>query len=135
VSNTFPHYCAMDHIPIGHSDSGDDERCPLCRMRDQRDHYVRLLIKTWDGAALLAADVMREDGDAVCRRAIEWLENEGWGCETLPSGAPSFRSPHEAFCVVVPDSTRWSDAALRIGDLLHAVPECALYVCGLEGAA
>lgn len=33
--NVWPHYCETDHEPIGHA--GDDERCPLCKMRDERD--------------------------------------------------------------------------------------------------
>lgn len=28
---SYPHMCRDGHIEIGHSDSGDDERCPLCQ--------------------------------------------------------------------------------------------------------
>jgi hypothetical protein len=31
----------MDHQEIGHSDSGDDERCPLCRQMDGNDQLNR----------------------------------------------------------------------------------------------
>jgi len=31
---SYPHMCRDGHVQIGHSDSGDDERCPLCRVND-----------------------------------------------------------------------------------------------------
>lgn len=31
---SYPHMCRDEHIEIGHADSGDDERCPLCRAKD-----------------------------------------------------------------------------------------------------
>ena len=34
LAEAAPHYCTMDHAPIRHWDSGDDERCPLCRAVD-----------------------------------------------------------------------------------------------------
>lgn len=33
----YPHFCCDGHENIGHANSGDDERCPLCRMRDELD--------------------------------------------------------------------------------------------------
>lgn len=38
-NHTYPHMCRMDHIEIGHADSGDDERCPLCRAIDDADAW------------------------------------------------------------------------------------------------
>lgn len=31
----WPHMCQDDHEPVGWS--GDDERCPVCRMRDEME--------------------------------------------------------------------------------------------------
>jgi hypothetical protein len=33
----------MNHVEIGHNDSGNDERCPLCRMTDERDELREAL--------------------------------------------------------------------------------------------
>lgn len=33
--------CRMDHIEIGHADNGDDEKCPLCRERDEARARLR----------------------------------------------------------------------------------------------
>lgn len=35
-----PHLCMDGHEPIGHWDSGDDERCPLCRANDRLSEAV-----------------------------------------------------------------------------------------------
>lgn len=37
------HWCAIDHEPVRHNDSGDDERCPVCRERDRADELQRRL--------------------------------------------------------------------------------------------
>jgi hypothetical protein len=37
--------CRDGHPEIGHSDSGEDERCPLCQERDRADYYRRALEK------------------------------------------------------------------------------------------
>lgn len=52
--NTYPHMCRMDHTEIGHADSGDDERCPLCQVMAERDQ--------------LRADMADARKDARCAR-------------------------------------------------------------------
>ena len=38
------HMCRDQHIQIGHNDSGDDERCPLCRALDGLEQIVQVCI-------------------------------------------------------------------------------------------
>lgn len=35
--------CRDGHEQVWHNDSGDDERCPVCRERDRADHLQELL--------------------------------------------------------------------------------------------
>ena len=33
----YAHMCRDGHVEIGHNDSGDDERCPVCRLADHTE--------------------------------------------------------------------------------------------------
>lgn len=37
ADRTYGHMCQDEHVRIGHNDSGEDERCPVCRERDRAD--------------------------------------------------------------------------------------------------
>lgn len=39
AQRTYAHMCRSDHAEIGHNVSDDDERCPLCRVRNECDYY------------------------------------------------------------------------------------------------
>lgn len=60
-----PHMCRMGHVEIHHSDSGDDERCPLCRARDAletiEDMDAEELLNDARSTASLALDSIREE--------------------------------------------------------------------------
>ena len=53
MRSIYPHHCCDGHVQIGHIDSGDDERCPLCRtlaIAAQQDERIRALeadIREW----------------------------------------------------------------------------------------
>jgi hypothetical protein len=58
----YAHMCRDGHVQIGHNDSGDDERCPVCRETDRADALER--------------------ENAQMKRAILWALGEG---EDFPS--------------------------------------------------
>lgn len=58
-TRTYAHMCRMDHIEIGHNDSGDDERCPVCRVMD----------------ALAAERARREAAEGALVEAIQAIRN------------------------------------------------------------
>lgn len=41
---SYAHMCNDQHVQIGHDDSGDDERCPLCRAIDALEHIVQVCL-------------------------------------------------------------------------------------------
>jgi len=44
VKRQYPHMCRDQHIEIGHRDSGDDERCPLCRALDGLERIAQVCL-------------------------------------------------------------------------------------------
>ena len=86
--NVGPHYCEHEHEPIGHA--GDDERCPLCRMRDdlaaarnayemQRQDCINLTEKVIpnirDDLAAVRT-LLREVLDCDQQAIPDWLTND-----------------------------------------------------------
>jgi hypothetical protein len=56
---SYPHMCRDEHVEIGHSDSSDDERCPLCRVisalqsvLEENDEFRATLPADWEGDTL-----------------------------------------------------------------------------------
>lgn len=41
---SYPHMCRDQHIEIGHADSSDDERCPLCRALDGLEQIIQVCL-------------------------------------------------------------------------------------------
>lgn len=41
---SYAHMCRDQHIQIGHSDSGGDERCPLCRALDALEQIIQVCL-------------------------------------------------------------------------------------------
>lgn len=44
MTYSYPHMCRDQHIQIGHNDSGDDERCPLCRALDGLEQIAQVCL-------------------------------------------------------------------------------------------
>lgn len=40
----YSHMCRDQHIEIGHNDSGEDERCPLCRAIDALEQIAQVCL-------------------------------------------------------------------------------------------
>lgn len=51
---TYAHMCRDQHIEIGHNDSGEDERCPLCQALDALEQIRMVCIDN-------AGDTVRHD--------------------------------------------------------------------------
>ena len=56
---SYPHMCRDEHIEIGHADSGDHERCPLCRANDRIAAYDFIALE-WQQGALDAETAIRK---------------------------------------------------------------------------
>jgi hypothetical protein len=41
---TYAHMCRDQHVQIGHDDSGNDERCPLCRAIDALEQITQVCL-------------------------------------------------------------------------------------------
>jgi hypothetical protein len=44
MSRVYAHMCRDQHIEIGHNDSGEDERCPVCRAMDALEQIAQVCL-------------------------------------------------------------------------------------------
>jgi hypothetical protein len=70
--NSYPFMCRMDHPQIGYDESGDDERCPLCFMRDERDTFRSEVVSLKGRCNEILGD--REMVTKKCRELEEAVE-------------------------------------------------------------
>ena len=47
---SYPHWCALDHEEIGHSDS-EHEECPLCRVKNELSAAQQAIKWLWSASA------------------------------------------------------------------------------------
>ena len=71
--HSYPHMCKMDHVEIGHADSGDDERCPVCKALDHI-YWLTAAIKGLPNELHFAASFIRTVGknDAMAMRLLKY---------------------------------------------------------------
>jgi len=82
---SYPHMCRDEHQEIGHSDQKDDELCPLCRERHEKDEAYRQ-------RNYLVAALARLYPSGIRETNIEGWDPEWHGCVyiDLPAGQISY---------------------------------------------